>query len=196
MSKPGSGAPPKDRTIQDGQSARQEHCRQEHCRQKHWVVEVDGELCSLCECCARDCPSGALLADTDGERLVLTFQSSLCTACAPGEGCEATCPEQAITRHDGGDSVSDERGQLVDGQLIHCTYCNATFATMRKLDRLATKRSNEAAIQSKLCPLCRRKHLVVKFIDDKRRPDAKAEYRSTYDILRRANLLAPGEKPR
>jgi ferredoxin len=164
--------------------------------QEHWVVEVDGKLCSLCECCARDCPSGALQSSKDGDRLTLTFQSSLCTACAAGAGCEATCPEEAISRRDGGTSAPEDRHELVDGQLIVCSYCNESFGTVRKLERVASKRSNEAPIQSELCPLCRRKHLVVKFIDEKRRPDAKAEYRSTYEILRRANKLIPGEKPR
>jgi MinD superfamily P-loop ATPase len=165
--------------------------------QAHWVVELDEGLCSLCECCARDCPSGALRAQKDGERLTLSFQSSLCDACALGEGCEATCPEDALTRRDGGaEGGSTERIQLVDGELVHCTYCNAAFGTVRKLDRVAQKKTRSAEIVRDLCPLCRRKHLVVRFIDEERMPEGKAEYRSTYDILRRAGKLIPGEKPR
>jgi ferredoxin len=165
-------------------------------QQAHWVVEVDGTLCSLCECCARDCPSGALRAAKEGEHLTLSFQSSLCTACPPGQGCEALCPEQAITRRDAGKDAPAERVQLVDGQLIRCSNCGETFGTVRKLERVAAKRSNQAPIQSEHCPLCRRKHLVVRFIDEERMPEGQAEYRSTYEILRRSGKLAPGEKPR
>jgi len=162
----------------------------------HWIVEVDEERCSLCECCARDCPSGALQSHKDGDRLKLTFQSSQCTACPPEQGCESLCPEQAITRRDAGSAAPEERIELVDGQLIECSYCHATFGTVRKLERVASKRRNQSPIQREYCPLCRRKHLVVKFIDEERKPDGEAVYRSTYEILRQANRLIPGEKPR
>jgi len=165
--------------------------------QEHWIVEVDEELCSLCEVCARDCPSGALRVEKDGDRLVLSFQTSLCQSCAPGEGCESTCPEDALSRRDGrAEPLTMERVQLVDGQVLRCSYCNEPFGTVRKLERVAKRRHHSAEIVRDLCPLCRRKHLVVKFIDEERMPEGQAEYRSTYDILRRAGKLIPGEKPR
>ncbi|MBW2528561.1 MAG: 4Fe-4S binding protein [Deltaproteobacteria bacterium] len=157
-----------------------------------WVIKVDTDRCSLCESCAKHCPTGALRRLEKEQALELRFLPALCNGCAGGEGCEAICPEQAITRWDRTPQAPEREVLLVEGELATCTYCGDTFAPTRKLDAVERKRQRE--VVRDYCPLCRREQLVVRFIEERRVPGSEAEYRSAKDILRRTGHLPSRRK--
>lgn len=152
-----------------------------------WVVKVDSERCSLCEGCAKHCPTGALRSVRHGERLELWFRAATCNGCAGGDGCEAICPEKAVTRWDRSPAAPEREVLLVAGDLVRCTYCGEAFAPDRKLAAVERKRDREVVRDH--CPLCRREQLVVRFIEERRAPGEHAAYRSARDILRRTGHM-------
>lgn len=151
------------------------------------VLELDGELCTFCEICLRHCPTDAFRFEWSAGEVQLFFTPALCTGCADEESCESACPEKAI-RLLGVPEAGAPDGELLLAQskLVHCSYCGERFAPLRKLEALAQEGRIKHAPVRDLCPVCRRKHLVVRFIEEKRLPGEKAEYRSGTDILRRA----------
>ncbi len=158
-------------------------------RPERYKIELAASKCSLCELCARHCPSGALRIERGNGRLRLLFSSDACDGCPGGDSCVQSCPEDAILLSDapaGANPTSDLL--LIEGELARCSYCNAEFAPMAKLERLAEKAQTKHDLIRDLCPLCRRTQLVVSFIEQHRDPGGKAEYRSTKDILRRAAI--------
>jgi hypothetical protein len=74
--------------------------------------------------------------------------------------------------------------------MARCTYCGELFAPICKLEVMARKGQEK----HERCPICRRTHLVVTFIEERRVPGSKAEYRSTRDILRRAGYNRWGKR--
>jgi len=154
---------------------------------KGWTVEVDPEKCTMCEGCAKHCPTRALTLDRGEEALSLLFDASLCHGCSGGDSCQDICPEDAIVlaRGAGGDGPQ----VLIASPLVECEGCHETFAAAQKLERLATAGRVHHELVRNLCPMCRREQLVVRFIEQERMPGAKAEYRSTIKILREAGKL-------
>jgi len=152
-----------------------------------WVLELDAPRCSLCEVCARRCPSGALRVETRNETLWLVYRPALCQGCTLEETCQARCPEQAIQltgrRHA---AAETEEVVLLESAMIRCSQCGQPFSPARKLDTLARKKQTRHEVLRDLCPLCRRTQLVVSFIETRRVPGSRAQYRSTKEILRRA----------
>ena len=151
-----------------------------------WEVVLDRESCTLCEVCARDCPTGALRVDRTAETVALVFAPSQCDGCPGGTSCQAICPEGAIrlTVTGGGEEV-----ELLRSPLLPCSSCGKGFAPAHKLEALARKGRLHHDLVRDLCPICRRNELVVTFIEEERAPGEKAEYRSTTTILRRAGKL-------
>lgn len=154
----------------------------------YWAVEVDVEKCSLCEVCARRCPTGAIRLERTDKALALYFRHGECTGCTAETSCEAICPEKAIklikldTPAGRGEDVP-----LIRSELVKCRYCDESFAPDKKLESLGKKGLGHE-VEKTLCPLCRRKLLVVKLIDEKMVPGKHAEYRSAKDILRRTRF--------
>lgn len=158
---------------------------------QYYTVEVDQERCSLCEFCAKHCPTDAIRVERSKTELRLFFTPNRCPGCESEQTCEAVCPEQAIRLVPAGEAAAlSEVVLLAYGDLVTCSNCKDAFAPLRKLDTLTrrsqTKGQTKHQIIRDLCPVCRRLHLVVRFIEDTRSPGSKAEYRSTTEILRKA----------
>lgn len=151
-----------------------------------WIVRVDDQLCGLCEVCARHCPTGALRTERIGDTLRLLFDAGLCDGCAGAAGCEIRCTEKALERRPSDTPLPVGVQVLTQSTLVCCTNCAEPFATERKLGAIGRRRRTERVVIRELCPVCRRTQLVVRFIDEQRRPDAKAAYRSQPEILRQA----------
>jgi ferredoxin len=151
-----------------------------------WLLELDASRCSLCEVCARRCPSGALSVETRNETLWLVYRPALCQGCTLEESCQALCPEQAIRLTGRQHPAAETEVVLLESAMTRCSYCGQPFSPVRKLDSLAHKGQTKHDLLRDLCPLCRRTQLVVSFIETRRVPGSTAQYRSTKDILRRA----------
>ena len=153
-------------------------------KSKLWMVQLNQDTCSMCEVCARRCPTGALHLEREKDILSLHFSSMKCIGCADEKGCQALCPEDAIKLEE---LVSPEKEAdilLNKSKMIKCAYCHAFFATETKLGVIKKKKLAHEVVED-YCPLCRRTNMVVKFIDEKRDPTGKAEYRSANDIMRK-----------
>jgi ferredoxin len=156
-------------------------------RRTPWVLALDPLACSMCEVCARRCPTDALLVHRTPEELRLVYRPGLCVGCQQDDSCQSICPEDAIRLTERRQpAAGDEELLLVQSELLHCSYCGAAFASSHKLDSLGKKRQSGQALIRDLCPLCRRTQLVVGFIETRRVPGSSAAYRSTRDILRKA----------
>jgi ferredoxin len=156
---------------------------------KHaWTVELDADTCSLCEVCARHCPTGAIRLERTDDTIALHLVQGKCNNCGGKKNCEAICPEEAITIVEL-DKPSKKRGEvlLIRGDLIRCSYCHESFSPNRKLETLGRKGLGHE-VNKTLCPICRRTNMVVKLIDQKMVPGGHAKYRSTRDILRQARF--------
>jgi ferredoxin len=148
-----------------------------------FTVELDEQACSLCEVCARECPTGALRLERSAETLGLIFAPGLCNGCPQGDSCQEICPEKAIVvRQTAQPHVDEEPRVLLESRMVRCAYCGEPFAPLHKIEAIEKK----GQAKHDLCPLCRRTHLVVSFIEERRAPGEKAEYRSAMDIIRRA----------
>lgn len=148
-----------------------------------FTVELDEQACSLCEVCARQCPTTALRIERSADTLALIFAPGLCNGCPQTESCQQICPEKAIAvKETAQPPVDEEPRVLLRGELIRCAYCGEQFAPLHKIEAIEKKGQGK----HDLCPLCRRTHLVVSFIEQRRAPGKKAEYRSAMDIMRRA----------
>lgn len=156
-------------------------------RRPHHLVEVDADRCSLCEYCAKHCPTDALRIERTATELRLFFAPASCSGCPEAQSCETVCPEEALRlRTVEGEAAPDGERLLASGEYVICANCREAFAPLNKLETLAQRNPTKHAIERELCPVCRRKMLVVRFIEEKRAPGAKAEYRSTTEILRKA----------
>jgi ferredoxin len=148
-----------------------------------FTVELDEQACSLCEVCARQCPTAALRIEKSADAIGLIFAPGLCNGCPQGDSCQQICPEKAIVVKESPEPPADaEPVLLLQGQMIQCAYCGERFAPLHKIEAIEKK----GQAKHDLCPLCRRTHLVVSFIEQRRAPGKKAEYRSAMDIMRRA----------
>ncbi len=162
--------------------------RQKNSRHHKWAVELDTKKCSLCEVCARHCPTGAIHLERKDDMVTLYFRHGKCDACSGEKSCEAICPEEAIKVIDLGKS-SRRSGEvrLIQSKLQQCSRCREYFSPYIKLESLG-KKGLSHGVEKSLCPICRRKKLVVKLIDEKTAPGGHAEYRSKTDIIRHARF--------
>lgn len=143
-----------------------------------WLVEFDAQECSLCEVCARCCPTGALRSEATEEALAILFNAELCDGCGV---CLSSCPENimSLVRIEAPAGVEQEH-VLARGELLRCAQCGARFAPQSKLEAAARRRGADAELIREQCPLCRRTQMVAVFIDEKRQEarGRKAEYRT------------------
>jgi ferredoxin len=158
--------------------------KQQNSPENGWTIEFDREKCSLCEVCARHCPTGAIRLERKGDTFALYFKQHACNGCAGKTSCEAICPEEAIKVS----KLTKPAGRrkevlLIQSKLRRCSRCNEYFSPDIKLASLG-KKGLHHDVEKSLCPLCRRKKLVVNLIDEKMVPGGHAEYRSTKDIIR------------
>ena len=160
-----------------------------------WAVDHDKTRCALCVVCARNCPTNALRREQGEIELRLFYRAELCNGCEGDPACQRRCPEEAIRIVEGQASLSDagQEQLLNESLMVQCFYCREHFAPTRRLDVVA-KRRVQGEVERELCPLCRRSHLVVQFIETHRRPGEKAEYRSAKDIIRNVKYRIDLEK--
>lgn len=160
--------------------------RRRESQRKWWTVELDANTCSLCEVCARHCPTGAIRLERADDTIALYLVHGRCNNCGGKKNCEAICPEEAITVVEL-DTPVGRQGEvlLIQSKLVRCSYCHEYFSPHKKLESLE-KKGLHHVVEKSLCPLCRRTNIVVKLIDEKMAPGEHAEYRSTKDIIRRA----------
>ena len=152
---------------------------------KTHLVHVDTEKCSLCEVCARRCPTDALTTKQEGTTLSLFYQHGECIGCPVGKSCEDTCPEKALRLERDADAAGVPAVELKSqGELVQCSYCKDYFAPLQRLDKVSGK-GEDVQPDRVRCPLCRRTNLVVTLIEEKRMRTGNAKYRSFRDILRK-----------
>ena len=144
---------------------------------RYWLVEVDRESCSLCEVCARRCPSGAIRSEAASDTLVILFSHELCDGC---RDCLKSCPETAMTLVETEAPPDGPKERvLAAGAMLRCSVCEAHFAPIAKLEAASHRRGDDADLIHEHCPLCRRTQMVARFIDEKRNAiGKKAEYRT------------------
>jgi formate hydrogenlyase subunit 6/NADH:ubiquinone oxidoreductase subunit I len=119
----------------------------------HARVELDRELCSACALCARDCPTGAIVASGD-DGVRLTFRSSLCDACGV---CLEACPEKCL-RLEQDDKAADGAVLLFQDGFARCERCGSIIGSRAMIQRVRSKLlTSDAALASKiqLCPVCK-----------------------------------------
>lgn len=159
-----------------------------------WKVKLDRDKCSMCEVCARKCPTGALHLERENDMLGIYFKYEECIGCTDENGCRALCPEDAIELEEL-KSTTDVNADVLlnESKLVQCSYCKNYFAPETKISRIKKKKLAHEVIED-YCPLCRRTNIVVRFIDEKRLPKGKAAYRSANDIMRKLEQEKKGIK--
>jgi len=102
---------------------------------------VDGDACTLCENCAKWCPTAALKIEREREsgRTRLTFDPRACVGCGV---CVSVCPEFS---YEGGArrsaiSLAEPRSLeprvLAEDSNVYCRVCGALVGTRKSLDRV------------------------------------------------------------
>ncbi len=148
---------------------------------KYPRIEHDRDKCALCEVCANHCPMGAYSREQEGDTLRLYHQADLCSGCPDEEkNCEDRCSEKAIRlvmseKPLDGEADGSPR-LLAESKLLKCEKCGSLFGTATKLDAVIRKGVENAEELRTNCPLCRRTHIVVEFIEEKRDVDGEAKY--------------------
>jgi len=118
-------------------------------------VVLDRELCSACSLCARDCPTGAIVAGGD-DGVRLTFRSGLCDACGV---CLETCPEKCL-RLEQDDKAGDGVVLLFQDEFARCERCGSIIGSRAMIKRVRSRlQTRDEALSSKiqLCPVCKGK---------------------------------------
>lgn len=129
--------------------------------QHFWIVEIDGEKCSLCEMCAYRCPTKAIVSDKTAERLELVFDYTECDCCNGDAYCMAHCPEAAIniSRVPASRRPLETAQVLISGIMAKCIGCGSIFTPEKKIIAVLKKPEVDEKLQ-KYCPDCRREELL------------------------------------
>ncbi|MCX8195575.1 MAG: 4Fe-4S binding protein [Acidilobaceae archaeon] len=118
-------------------------------------VEVEEQACTLCEACARYCPTGALRVERRGDSMELLLVRDECIGCRK---CQQVCPEGAIRRVPWLLSSPAER-LLASSLIAKCIRCGAELASERiiaAVERRLRAAGAEQALKSlRLCPVCK-----------------------------------------
>ena len=116
-------------------------------------VKLDRDTCSLCEVCAKRCPTGALTVSRSGTRLEIFFDPPSCHGCGAEFICQEVCPEKSI------EVVRESEGPiprgpvlLVRGEMLECPRCKALVAPQSKLLAVQQKQLLEMANKIKMSP--------------------------------------------
>lgn len=126
-----------------------------------WRVEIDTEICSLCEMCVSRCSNHALIARRDGSTVEILFDYRLCDACLGQTFCQEHCPENAVTvTRLPAKELPDEPIRLIADRLATCRQCGSFFMPERKLATLLHQKKITPKEAQKYCPACRRENLL------------------------------------
>ncbi|MEM0097402.1 MAG: 4Fe-4S binding protein [Conexivisphaerales archaeon] len=98
-------------------------------------VTVDDDSCTMCESCAKWCPTSALKIEYNGERSMLTFEPAQCIGCKICVNvCPASCNKQSKV-------ISVNRGQserktLAEDYMVKCRVCGAPVGSKKSLNHV------------------------------------------------------------
>lgn len=120
------------------------------------LVDI-GERCTLCQRCARVCPTGALTIEKGDGKLSLVYKHNLCYGCPV---CEKVCPERCITidRRLRLDKVFTKEIKCERG-IFYCKGCNKPIVTDAVLDKVRKRLAahGQSADHLEYCPNCKLK---------------------------------------
>ncbi|MGC8661212.1 MAG: 4Fe-4S dicluster domain-containing protein [Nitrososphaeria archaeon] len=97
-------------------------------------ISVDSN-CTMCESCAKWCPTSALKVEYDAEKSALTFDPASCIGC---KICVNVCPAPGVS---GEKAISAKKGQsnkkvLVEDYMVKCRVCGAPVGSRKSLDHV------------------------------------------------------------
>jgi len=101
-----------------------------------YSVEVDDETCTMCESCARWCPTSALRIEKIDEKSALTFDPESCTGC---KICINVCPAPGNSGEGKAVHVrraKSEKKTLVEDYMVKCRVCGAPVGSRKSLDHV------------------------------------------------------------
>ncbi|MEA2002565.1 MAG: 4Fe-4S binding protein [Actinomycetota bacterium] len=102
------------------------------------VVTIDPETCTLCTQCAQTCPTHAITAAYEGNRVSLTFDASSCTNC---NQCTIACPEIrrgaiSVTGRADAELLRSGRRTVHEGVVAVCEICGNAIAPTSMMARI------------------------------------------------------------
>ncbi len=113
-------------------------------------VEVDVTKCTGCGLCARECPSGALVASNDADVFRLVFHYGECLTCG---ACTRICPEKALRVERRLETAGlGSQAVLFEDELVKCSECGAPVGPKSMVEKM---RSKVKAVRSELCIACK-----------------------------------------
>ncbi|MCS7107156.1 MAG: 4Fe-4S binding protein [Acidilobaceae archaeon] len=122
-------------------------------------VQIKEELCTLCEACARYCPTGALRIER-GESVVLRLVRDECIGCSK---CQWVCPENAIEKVPWRFSTPYER-VLVSSPIARCERCGRELEAERLIASVERRLRAAGAVVAlknlRLCPNCKAESIL------------------------------------
>lgn len=125
------------------------------------TVTIDRATCTVCQMCARVCPTDALASRESGQSIELSFDPLTCTACG---GCVQICPEVgrgaiALQRRVDIDDWALGRRPVRKEERSMCELCGRPVAPKAMLDRIQSMLGDDAdatmAVIGRRCLVCR-----------------------------------------
>ena len=102
-------------------------------------IKIEKTLCTMCEVCAKLCPTSALKIEGNEDKVKLVFIQSNCVACGY---CEEVCPENALKLYNQFDVrivALNVKKELKEDIIIKCKNCGRPIgpqASIKKVERL------------------------------------------------------------
>ncbi|MEM0006198.1 MAG: 4Fe-4S binding protein [Ignisphaera sp.] len=128
------------------------------------AIEIDPNKCVGCGACTRICPPKALTLTTESNTMILRYFVGRCIFCGM---CADTCPEKAIKITKEFELATGNIYDLysdVEHEVKTCSICGKTFTSKKLSNKIASKVPDIPTETMDLCPDCRRKETLKKFI--------------------------------
>ncbi len=128
------------------------------------AIEIDPNKCVGCGACTRICPPKALTMTIESNTIILKYFVGRCIFCGM---CADTCPEKAISITKEFELATGNIFDLyadVEHEVKTCPICGKTFITRKLSDKIISKVPDIPLETMDLCPDCRRKETLKKFI--------------------------------
>ncbi|MEM4627663.1 MAG: 4Fe-4S binding protein [Ignisphaera sp.] len=128
------------------------------------AIEIDPNKCVGCGACMRICPPKALTLTTESNTMILRYFVGRCIFCGM---CADTCPEKAIKITKEFELATGNIYDLysdVEHEVKTCSICGKTFTSKKLSNKIASKVPDIPTETMDLCPDCRRKETLKKFI--------------------------------